>query len=191
MKARASPSRLKAGASAPVKATVSLLMWSVISSELALLQHGGLRSVGKTSVKERRGSVYLSLLVGHDFHFDLSAGQLLDRLASSRSHKVTISATKGPAWDLDSTCQDKSASSGMPAGAGKISFYAASRLVDLYYTVNDWQIIPKHTHTWRCSVSWQLRSSPKSSIVYSQQQSKDLNSLNDKTDLFSTNESWS
>lgn len=97
MKARASPSRLKAGASAPVKATVSLLMWSVISSELALLQHGGLRSVGKTSVKEKRGSVYLSLLVGHDFHFDLSAGQLLDRLASSRSHKVTISATKGPA----------------------------------------------------------------------------------------------
>lgn len=73
MNVRESPSFLKAGASSPVKATATLLMWSVISSELALLQHGGLRSVGKTSVKEKRGSVYLSLLVGHDFHFDLSA----------------------------------------------------------------------------------------------------------------------
>lgn len=88
-------SLLKAGASTPVKATASLLMWSVISSELALLQHGGSRSVGKTSVKEKRGSVYLSLLVGHDSHFDLSADQLLDRLVGSRSHKVTVSATKG------------------------------------------------------------------------------------------------
>lgn len=48
-------------------------MWSVISSELALLQYEGLRSVGKTSVREKRGNVYLSLLVGHDFSFDLSA----------------------------------------------------------------------------------------------------------------------
>lgn len=70
-------------------------MWSVISSELALLQHGGSRSVGKTSVKEERGSVYLSLLVGHDCHFDLSADQLLDCLAGRISHEVTVSAAKG------------------------------------------------------------------------------------------------
>lgn len=57
----------KAGASSPVKATAVFLMWSLISSELARLQHGGWRSVGKSSVKEKRGSVYLSLLVGHDF----------------------------------------------------------------------------------------------------------------------------
>lgn len=113
MNARASPSPLKAGASTPVKANASLLMWSVISSELALLKRRGLRSVGKTSVKEKRGSVYLSQLVGQDFHFDLSADQLLDRLASSRSHKVTLLATKGPAWSLDNTCKDKSASTGM------------------------------------------------------------------------------
>lgn len=60
------PLRQKAGASAPVKATALFLMWPLISSELAGLQHGGLRSVGKSSVKEERGSVYLSLLVGHD-----------------------------------------------------------------------------------------------------------------------------
>ena len=95
MNARASLSVLKAGANTPVKAMASLLMWSVISSELALLQHGGSRSVGKTSVKGKGGSVYLSLLVGHDSHFDLSPGQLLDRLADSKSHKVTVSATKG------------------------------------------------------------------------------------------------
>lgn len=95
MNVRASPSLLKVGTSPPVKAIASLLMWSVISSELALLQHGGSRSVGKTSVKGMRGSVYLSLLVGHDSHFDLSADQLLDRVAGSRSHKVTVSATKG------------------------------------------------------------------------------------------------
>lgn len=153
-----SPSLLKAAASSPVKATASLLMWSVISSELALLRHGGLRSVGKTSVKEKRGSVYLSLLVGHDFHFDLSADQLLDRPASSRSHRVTMLATKGPAWDFDNTCQVKSASSAMQAGAGKISFYAAAKRLDLYHTENEWQIVSKHTHT-RCSVSWQLCSS--------------------------------
>ena len=73
MNAKACHSLLKLGAGTPVKATASLLMWSVISSELALLQHGGSRSVGKTSVKGKRGSVYLSLLVGHDSHFDLSA----------------------------------------------------------------------------------------------------------------------
>lgn len=60
-------------------------MWFVVSSELALLQHGGLSSVGKSSVKGKRGSVYLSLLVGHDCHFDLSPDQLSDRLAGSRS----------------------------------------------------------------------------------------------------------
>lgn len=95
MNARASPSLLKAGVSAPVKATASLLMWSVISSELALLHHRSSRSVGKTSVKGKRGSVYLSLLVGHDSHFDLSAVQLLDHFAGSRNHKVTVSTTKG------------------------------------------------------------------------------------------------
>lgn len=55
----------------------------------------GSRSVGKTSVKERRGSVYLSLLVGHDSHFDLSAEQLLERLAGSTGPKVTVSAAEG------------------------------------------------------------------------------------------------
>lgn len=69
-------------------------MWSVISSELALLQYKGLRSVGKTSVREKRGNVYLSLLVGHDFSFDLSAEQLEDRLANSRRREVTMSASK-------------------------------------------------------------------------------------------------
>lgn len=80
--ARASPSPLKTGTISPVKANASLLMWSVISSELALLQYEGLRTVGKTSAREERGNVHLSLLVGHDFHFDLSAEQLQDRLAS-------------------------------------------------------------------------------------------------------------
>lgn len=69
-------------------------MWSVISSELALLQYEGLRTVGKTSAREERGNVHLSLLVGHDFHFDLSAEQLQDRLASRRSREVTISVPK-------------------------------------------------------------------------------------------------
>lgn len=185
MNARVSPSLLKAGASTPVKATASLLMWAVISSELALLQHGGLRSVGKTSVKEKRGSVYLSQLVGHDFHFDLSADQLLDRLASSRSHKVTLSATKGPAWGLDSTCKDESASSGIPAGAVKISFYEAPRLVDFHYTVNDWQIIPKYTQTWCSSVLWQLIQ------VKYYLSSTAIKVLMTRQILFSTNESWS
>lgn len=40
-------------------------------------------SVGKTSVKGTGGSVHLSLLVGHDFYFDLSAGQPLDCLEGS------------------------------------------------------------------------------------------------------------
>lgn len=64
-------------------------MWSVISSELALLQYEGLRTVGKTSASERGGNVHLSLLVGHDFHFDLSAEQREDLLASIRSREVT------------------------------------------------------------------------------------------------------
>lgn len=71
-------------------------MWSVISSELALLQYEGLRSVGKTSARVKRGNVYLSPLVGHDFSFDLSAEQLQDRLASSPSREVKISASKAP-----------------------------------------------------------------------------------------------
>lgn len=90
MNMRASTSFLKSGASAPVKAAASLLMWSVISSELALLQHGGSRSVGKSSVKERRGNVYLSLLVGHDSPFDLPADQLLDCLVGRRGHRVKV-----------------------------------------------------------------------------------------------------
>lgn len=102
MNAGAYPSFLKAGASPPVKATASLLMWSVISSELALLQHGGSRSVGKTGVKGKRGNVYLSLLVGHDSHFDLRADQLPDGLAGSRSQKVSVSASR-----LESTCLEK------------------------------------------------------------------------------------
>lgn len=56
---------------------------------------GGLRSVGKNSVKGKRGSVYLSLLVGHDFHFDLSADQFLGCTVGSTSHEVTASAAVG------------------------------------------------------------------------------------------------
>lgn len=62
MNARASPSVLKAGVSTPVKAVASLLMWSVISSELALLQHGGSRSVGKKQCeREGRKCVFISV----------------------------------------------------------------------------------------------------------------------------------
>lgn len=139
MNVSASPSLLKAGASTPVKATASLLMWSVISSELALLQHGGSRSVGKTSVKGKRGSVYLSLLVGHDSHFDLSADQLLDRHAGSRSHKVTVSATKGLAQLGQHLSRDKGQKHPciQCSGSRCIHNHAASTLVDLCYTVKD------------------------------------------------------
>lgn len=139
--------------------------WCGLSFPLSWPRYGmGVwRSVGKASVKEKRGSVYLSLLVGHDFPFDLSADQLFYRPASSRSYRVTMSATKGPAWNFDNTCQVKSASSAMQAGAGKISFYAAAKRLDLYHTVNEWQIISKHTHA-RCSVSWQLCSSANQAL---------------------------
>lgn len=148
MNARTSPSVLKVGTSSPVKATASFLMWSVISSELALLQHEGLRSVGKTSVKEKRGNVYLSLLVGHDFHFDLSADQLMTLcllLACRRTHKVTMSATKGPGWSLDNTCQDESTPNGMPAGAVKISFCVA--LLHCKWLTGNPKNIPTHVVT--------------------------------------------
>lgn len=68
MDTKASLFILKADASPRVKATARPLMWSVISSELALQQHMGFAGVWeKSGVKEKRGSVYLSLLVGHDF----------------------------------------------------------------------------------------------------------------------------
>lgn len=182
MNARTSPSLLKAGASTPVKATASLLMWSVISSELALLQHGGSRSVGKTSVKGKRGSVYLSLLVGHDSHFDLSADQLLDRLAGSRSHKFTVSATKGLTWVLDSTCRDKRQKHSCIQG----NMSRCSQNHEDLLTFITLQMIDRlsETHTWyyvvQCHDNFiQMKCYL---LLITQQQSKDLNSLNDKTD---------
>lgn len=109
---------------------------------------------------------------GMIFHFDLSADLLLDRLASVRSHEVTVSSTEGLAWDLDGTGQDERASSGMSAGAGEITFLAVSGRVDFHCAVHD---------TW-CLVPWQRRSSPKSRCFYSQRQSKDLCRLNDRMD---------
>lgn len=50
MNAKVSPFILKAGASPVVKAAAGPLMWSVISSELALLQHRGLQECGKKPV---------------------------------------------------------------------------------------------------------------------------------------------
>lgn len=91
----------------------------------------GFEECGKKAVWRRREEVCIYLRWwGMIFYFDLSADPILDRLASCRSHKVTMSTAKGPAWDSDSTCQDESASRGMPAGAGKISFLAVSVLVD-------------------------------------------------------------
>lgn len=143
----------------------------------------GFEECGKTSVKERRGSVYLSLLVGHDSHFDLSADQLLDRLAGGRSHKVTVSTTKGWAWCLACTCRkikNTRASRGKATGAAKNR--QASRLVDLLLQC-EWLTGQSKTYLhnilW-CLVSWQLPFSSKIEYYLSlitQQQPKDLNTV--------------
>lgn len=106
--------------------------WCGLSFPLSWPRYStGVWGVWEKPVWRRREEVCIYLRWwGTIFHFDLSADPLLDRLASCRSHKVTMSTAKGPAWDSDSTCQDESASSGMPAGAGKISFLAVSVLVD-------------------------------------------------------------
>lgn len=108
-------------------------MWSVISSELALLQFEGLRSVGKTSARVKRGNVYLSPLVGHDFSFDPSAEQLQDHLASSPSREVTISASKAPGEVREHLTEaHKRTHTRTQAGAGgiKINLNAAATFVD-------------------------------------------------------------
>ena len=74
--AAAFPSSLSTGASPPVKALESLLMWSAVSSVPSLVRDRGSRGVGKFSVKEKRGSEYLSPLVGHGSLFDVSADPL-------------------------------------------------------------------------------------------------------------------
>lgn len=133
----------------------------------------GVWGVWEKAVWKRREEVCIYLCWwGMIFHFDLSADLLLDRLASSRSHEVTVSSTEGLAWASDSTGRDERSSSGMPAGAGEITFLAVSVRVDFHCAVHD---------TWRW-VRWQHRSSPKSRFVYSQRQSKDLRRLNDRTD---------
>lgn len=59
---KASLSVLKAGARPWVKATVSLLMWSVISSELASLQQNGLQECGKNQCeRDERKCVFISV----------------------------------------------------------------------------------------------------------------------------------
>lgn len=166
------PLHQKAGAGAPVKAMAVFLMWSVISSGLARLQHGGLRSVGKSSVKEERGSVYLSLLVGHYFSLWSVCRPAPGPPCEQQKPWGHCVVHGRLAWDSDSTGRDERASSGMPAGAGKIPFLAVSVCVDFHCAVHD---------TWRW-VPWQHRSSPKRRFVYSQRQSKDLHRLNDRTD---------
>lgn len=59
---KASPSVLKAGARPWVKATARLLMWSVISSELAWLQQKGLQECGKNQCeRDERKCVFISV----------------------------------------------------------------------------------------------------------------------------------
>lgn len=60
-------------------------------------------SVGKSSVKEKRGSVYLSLLAGHDFTLWSVCRPAPNRLAGVRSHEVTLSPREGLIWDTDKT----------------------------------------------------------------------------------------
>lgn len=74
----------------------------------------------KSGVKEKRGSVYLSLLVGHDFR--LWSDQLLDCLVGNRSLMVTVSAMSGRAQCLGTSYLDETVptSGGIAAGGVKI-----------------------------------------------------------------------
>lgn len=138
------------------------LSWSCFSSTVC-------HSVGKTSVKGTGGSVHLSLLVGHDFYFDLSEGQPLDCLEGS-------SAT-------GSLCQ--------PQGFEQHLFGKRHILhTSIEWNNSRWRVFLLHRlsqNMLQCGSSdVQCRDNlsfhANQLLVLTQQQSKDLNGLHDKTD---------
>lgn len=148
MHARASPSLLKVGASTPVKATASLLMWSVISSELDSLQHGGSRSVGKPVWK--RGEEVCIYLCWW--------GMIPTLICLQTSSWTALRAAEA----IRSLCQPQRVEPDVwpaPVEKSKTLVHPEERqqvqpktgkLLDLltfYYTVNDWQVNPKHIYT--------------------------------------------